>query len=129
MARIFGTPRVVSLAVPLAFARGMPALAGAHITRIEITRVESPTFEGTAFADVGPYEKLVGRAFGDIDPNDPHNRTIADIALAPRNERGMVEYSMDIHILRPAYRFAGNRRILFDINNRGNNFSFGPRSS
>ena len=32
--------------------------AQARITRIEISRVESPTFEGTSFGDVGPYQKL-----------------------------------------------------------------------
>ena len=48
--------------------------------------------------------KLVGRAFGEVDPNDPRNAVIADIALAPRNARGMVEYSTDIYILRPVDR-------------------------
>ena len=67
---------------------GWSALAEAHITRIVIIRVESPTFEGMTFGDVGQYEKLVGRAFGEVDPNDPRNALIADIALAPRNARG-----------------------------------------
>jgi len=88
MARVF-----VSL---LALAFGTPILAEAQITRVEIIRVESPTFEGTAFGEVGQYEKLVGRAFGEVDPNDPANRVIADIGLAPRSARGMVEYSTDI---------------------------------
>src|ERR1700733_1503744 len=34
-------------------------MAQARITRITITRVESPTFEGRSFAGVGQYEKLV----------------------------------------------------------------------
>ena len=66
-----------------------------------ITRPESPTFQGVSFGDVGPYEKLVGRAFGEIDPKDPRNRVIADILFAPQNARGMVEYSTDIYILMP----------------------------
>ena len=102
-----------------------PLLAEAHITRIDIIRVESPTFEGTSFGEVGPYEKLVGRAFGEVDPRDPRNAVIADINLAPRNARGMVEYSTDVYILRPVDRSKGNHRIFFEINNRGNNFSFG----
>ncbi len=61
--------------------------AQARITRIEISRVESPTFEGTSFGDVGPYEKLVGRAYGEVDPADRRNRLIVDIGLAPRNAR------------------------------------------
>ena len=98
---------------------------GAHITRIVIIRVESPTFEGTSFGTTGRYEKLVGRAFGQVDPGDPRNALIVDIGLAPRNARGLVEYSTDVYILRPVERSKGNGRLFFEINNRGNNFSFG----
>ena len=38
------------------------------------------------------YEDLIGRAFGELDPNDAHNKLITDIALAPRNSNGKVEY-------------------------------------
>ena len=64
-----------------------PGLAQARITRIEITRVESPTFDGASFGTVGQYEKLVGRAYGEVDPADPKNAVIADIALAPHERR------------------------------------------
>jgi len=47
------------------------------------------------------YEKLRGTAYGELDPLDPRNEVITDIKLAPVNERGMVEYSMDIFILKP----------------------------
>jgi hypothetical protein len=50
--------------------------AEAHITRIVIdpSRSHSPTFEGRTFGpdgEVGPYEKLRGKAFGEVDPDDP----------------------------------------------------------
>ena len=57
--------------------------AEARITRIEITRIESPTFEGRSFGTVGPYEKLVGRAYGEIDPTDHRNAVIVDVEAAP----------------------------------------------
>jgi hypothetical protein len=95
------------------------AVADAHITRIEITSTESPTFEGRSFGEVGPYEKLRGRAYGEVDPEDPRNAVITDIELAPRNARGMVEYSMDIYILKPADLSRGNRKLVIDVNNRG----------
>jgi hypothetical protein len=98
--------------------------AEAHLTQIVITRVESPTFEGVSFGDVGRYEKLVGRASGEVDPNDRRNRVITDLALAPRNVGGMVEYSTDIYIVRPVDPARGNHRVFFDINNRGNAVSF-----
>jgi hypothetical protein len=101
------------------------ASAEARITKVEIARTESPTFEGAAFGSVGQYEKLVGRAWGEVDPRDPKNAVIADITLAPRNARGMVEYSTDLYILRPVDRSRGNHRVFFEINNRGRSLSFG----
>jgi len=91
----------------------------ARITRVEISRVESPTFEGAEFGGAGKYEKLAGRAFGEVDPADPRNALIVDIKLAPKNDRGMVEYSTDVYILRPVDPAKRNHRVFFDINNRG----------
>jgi hypothetical protein len=120
------------LLAPLAIGIGVlgslvanPAPVEARISRIEIARVESPTFEGTSFGDVGPYEKLVGTAHGEIDPEDRRNEVIVDLQLAPRNIRGLVEYSTDVLILRPVDAKKGNRRLLFDINNRGDARAFG----
>src|SRR5688572_17134153 len=94
--------------------------AEAAITRIEITRVESPTFAGATFGGAGQYEKLVGRAYGEVDPRDHANRIIQDLSLAPRNARGMVEYVTDIYILKPVDLRRGNGILLFDFMNRGN---------
>src|SRR5580700_5960863 len=52
--------------------------AEAKVTKIEITKAESPTFEGRSFDKVGQYEKLVGRAYGEVDPRDPRNAVIVD---------------------------------------------------
>ena len=68
---------------------------------------------------VGQYEKIRGIAYGEVDPSDPRNAVITDIELAPVNVQGMVEYSMDIFILKPVDLNRGNHRILFDFNNRG----------
>jgi hypothetical protein len=111
----------MSVAV-LAFA---PAPAHARITRIEIATVQSPTLDGISFGTAGRYEKLIGRFFGEVDPNDPLNALITDIRLAPRNARGMVEYSGAILIIRPMDPTRSNHRLLFEINNRGNILSFG----
>ena len=100
---------------------GALTLARQGIRHIEIDpeRSESPTFEGRSFGSVGQYEKLRGTAFGELDPADPRNAVITDIQLAPVNERGMVEYSTDIFILKPVNMGLGNRRVLLDFNNRG----------
>jgi hypothetical protein len=93
--------------------------AEARITRIEITSVQSPTFEGRTFGAVGAYEKLRGKAYGEVDPHDKLNRVITDIELAPRNARGNVEYSMDIYILKPINLRDGNDKLFVEVNNRG----------
>jgi hypothetical protein len=77
-------------------AAALTSSAEVRITRIEISRIESPTFEGGSFGTVGPYEKLVGRAYGEIDPTDRRNGVVVDVGLAPRNARGLVEYDTDI---------------------------------
>ena len=112
-------------ATPLAHASQPQPVGTGGITRLEISRVESPTFEGRSFGSVGQYEKLVGRAFGEVDPKDPRNAVIVDLNLAPTNANGMVEYSTDVYILRPIDTTQSNHRLFFEINNRGNNLSFG----
>jgi hypothetical protein len=98
---------------------GAPVLAQARITRIEITRIDSPTFEGASFGTVGQYEKLVGRAYGELDPSNARNAIIVDLGLAPRNAAGNVEYSTDFYMLRPVDRANANHRVLYEVNNRG----------
>ena len=103
----------------------VPGPIEARVVRIEIERVESPTFEGRSFGDVGPYEKLVGRVFGEVDPEAPENAVITDIELAPRNARGRVEYAADLLVLRPVDPAKGNRRVFYELNNRGRMLSLG----
>jgi len=77
---------------------------------------QSPTFGGLSFGSVGPYEKLRGTARGVLDPNDPRNKVIADIELARRNADGMVEYSMDVFILKRRLNLAnGNQRLFLRL--------------
>ena len=97
----------------LALTVGLASRANADITRVAITSIESPAFDGRSFGEVGQYQKVRMRAFGEVDPNDPRNAVIADIQLAPRNARGMVEYSMDVFVLKPAVLANGNHRLLY----------------
>ena len=68
--------------------------ASARIVGIDVTAVE-PFAGGASFGQAGAYERVIGSARGEIDPADPANAGIADIALAPRNARGLVEYRTD----------------------------------
>ncbi len=61
---------LISIATCATLMASLPT-AQARIAKIKITHVESPTFEGRAFGNVGPYEKLVGSVEGELDPADP----------------------------------------------------------
>ncbi len=91
----------------------------ARIVKFEVTSTESPTFGGYSFAGVGQYEKLVGMAYGELDPNDPKNAVIVDIELAPRNAAGKVEYSHTFYILKPIDLAQGAHKLLYEPPNRG----------
>jgi Alpha/beta hydrolase domain len=118
------TRRTVSrLSIALALAAGAALtapVAEARITRIEIS--QSSAFEGRVFGPsggVGAYEKLRGKAHGEVDPADPRNALITDIELAPRTAGGKVAYSMDIYILKPVDLNKGNHKLFMEVNNRG----------
>jgi hypothetical protein len=86
--------------------------------RIEITHTE-PAFEGASFGDVGGYEKIVGRALGEVDAAHPLNANIVDLDKAPTDAAGRVAYACDFYLLRPVDPRRGNRRIFYDVPNRG----------
>ena len=49
--------------------------AHARVTKIQIVSKETPTFGGYVFRDVGAYEKIVGKAFGEVDPTIRRTRS------------------------------------------------------
>lgn len=98
--------------------------AFSELTRIEV-KSTTPFAGGKSFGAVGPYVWVKGRFYGELDPTAPGNRGIADIRLAPRNERGRVEYSADFEVLRPADPMKGNGSLLYEVNNRGRRLVLG----
>jgi len=87
-------------------------------TRLEI-KARSPFAQGKAFGGVGPYTQLDGTVHFAVDPEHPANKLITDLNLAPRDANGLVRFTADFRILRPAEPQRGNHRLLFDILNRG----------
>ena len=55
-----------------------------------------------------------------VDPESPAYGIVVDIGNAPRNDAGLVEYIADFCIIRPVDLSRGNRRLFYDVNNRGN---------
>ena len=110
---------VLAFIVALSAAVYSAAPLHARVTRIQITAKESPTFGGYSWPGVGQYEKIVGKAFGELDPSDPRNAVIVDLQLAPRNAGGKVEYAFDFYILKPIDLARGNHKMLYEPPNRG----------
>jgi len=86
----------------------------ARVTRIIIDATGTLTSAG-----VPDYQTLTGRAFGELDPNDPHNTLITDIALAPRNENGKVDYIASFFIVKPTDMSKVSGLVWHDVPNRG----------
>jgi hypothetical protein len=119
-----GTSLKLVVVVALAAVWALPRYSDARITRIEFERVESPAFGGASFGNVGQYEKLVGRAYGELDPRDEANRGIVYIDKARLNAAGRVEYSFDVYLLKPMDMSRGNRTVFYDVVNRGDQRAF-----
>lgn len=85
-------------------------------------RIDSilPFAEGHAFGKTGPYERLKGVARGTLDLSVPQNSGIVDLDKAQRNAAGLIEYEIDIDILRPVDSARGNRVLFYEVSNRGN---------
>jgi hypothetical protein len=92
----------------------------AKLIKFEVLRTESPAFEGRTFPSVGTYDRIIARATVAVAPDDPHNSVIVDIDRAPRNAPGLVEAVSDVEILRPTIATNANRRLFYEVVNRGN---------
>src|SRR5215510_7808729 len=95
----------------------------ARLTRLVINTTEVVA-DGVSFGSTGPYERLTGTAFFEVDPEDRRNAQVFDLDKADRNARGKVEFSADAVILKPADMRKANGRLYFEVNNRGNKISF-----
>lgn len=103
----------------------------ATFARAEVTR-----FEEKSRSPVGTsgYERITGTLHFTVAPAHPRNRVIADLALAPVNAAGLVEFSADLVVLRPtATASSSNGTALLEVSNRGGkgllgNFNKGAKS-
>ena len=99
------------LAAATAFSWAPPSQA--RVTRIIIDAGPVP------LAADATYETFTGRAFGELDPNDPNNTLITDIALAPKNANGKVEYIASFFIVKPVDMAQASGIMWHDVPNRG----------
>lgn len=90
-----------------------------RITRLEIKSILAPAFGGYSFGDTGPYEFVVATAYGEADPKSKCNAAVTDLVYAPSNVCGLVEYNVDVAVLRPMDSSRSNRTLLYEVVNRG----------
>ncbi len=86
--------------------------AQARVTRIVIDSTTPLT--GGAIA----YETLRGRAFGELDPNDPRNAVITDIQLGADAD-GKVRYEASFALTKPVNLSQASGFMWHDVPNRG----------
>jgi hypothetical protein len=87
------------------------SIAQGAVTRVEVTqRVDVPIVN---------YEQVTGKAYFAVDPKLAANKIIVDVDRAPRNAKGLVEFSADIFVLRPKDPAKSNGTALLEISNRG----------
>ena len=106
------------------YVEGRRLVLDARVVRLEVDE-RAPFAGGHSFARTGPYEKIVGRLYIEVDPSDPANARVSDLKLAPMNDRGRVEVWTDFFLLKPADPGRGNGRLLYDVANRGNKVALG----
>ena len=106
---------LVALVLPML----APALAEARVVRfvVEQKRVFA---DGKSVGDVGPYERLDGTVYIEVDPRDPLNAVIVNLDRAPKTPKGVVGFTTPFFILKPVDMARGNHKISYGINNRGN---------
>lgn len=86
--------------------------AEAEVVRVEVVRRVDLGASG--------YEQIVGTIHFAISPSDLRNGVIADLDKARINAAGLVEFSADLHILKPTDSARSNGVALVEVANRGN---------
>jgi hypothetical protein len=92
--------------------------AAAEVVRIDVRRRD----------DFGSHTRVIGRVHFAVDPTAPVNRGIADLALAPRNATGKVEFSSDLLFFLPKSAARARGTVFFEVVNRGRDQSLGLMS-
>ena len=77
----------------------LPRLGEARVVRCG--RADAAVRRRKSFGSAGPFVRLEGTASFEVDPKDPLNALIVNLDKAPRNAKGMVEFSTPFVIIKP----------------------------
>jgi hypothetical protein len=105
--------------LPLASLALLAAISAQAAVRTVHVVERADVLDGRSFGRSGPYEKIFAKAWFTLDPKLPANQLVRDLNLAVTNEQGVVEFSADVHVLKPRDPAKGNGTILLEVPNRG----------
>lgn len=112
----------VTVAIACTAALFAIAPAQARVTKIVIDETVSPAFckggNCPGYGAAGPYEQISGRAYGELDPADPLNSLIQDIALV-KDADGKVRYVATFVISKPVDLSKASGLLWHEVPNRG----------
>ncbi len=98
----------------------LPMTVSAKVDQLIIDSVQTDIYGTRTFGEVGAYEYITGWVRGSVKPDDPHNAIITDLALAPRNAHGAVDYEATFSLLKPRDMTKASGVLLYNVPNRGN---------
>jgi hypothetical protein len=79
--------------------------------------------------DVGTHERVIARVHYAVDPKMAVNQAIADVALAPRNGDGKVEFTGDLLLFLPKNPASARGTVFLEVVNRGRDQSLALMSA
>ena len=95
---------------------GLAAIQPGEARVVRLVVEQRTAFVGGAdWGKAGPYEMLRGTAYMEADPNNPHDAVVVDLENAPRNAKGLVEFSTQFMILKPVDMQRSNRKIFYAV--------------
>ena len=77
----------IAVSIGFLFAISLPQISEARLVRLSVETREA-FVGGISWGNTGPYERLLGTAYMEVNPRDALNRSIVDLDKAPRNQRG-----------------------------------------
>src|SRR5689334_8268520 len=96
----------------------MATMASAEVVRVEVRSRD----------DAGTHERIIARVHYAVDPKLPVNQAIADLAFAPRNAQGKVEFAGDLLLFLPKRAPSARGTVFLEVVNRGRDQSLGLMS-
>ncbi len=129
MARFESLAAFVTLVAGVALASVLTTPpAEARVLGIEVERrvaVLAPDAFRTAGGEAIAHELIEGRVRFGFDPGNDANARVTDLALAPRDEQGLVRASGDFSVLQPVDPAQRRGTAIVDVPNRGRRLILG----